>query len=233
MSDSKKQLHTKTYVGGTDSTARFMSICSVVIALAAFYFTTLAPADIKVSFIEPEFQFQSFPESKTVPLTGGLEAVRGKSSFLLIANCIFANNGAEIGDVSAVAIQFVSDDGTTWSFAPFKTLDDFPRIADPDGRVGYDYKKIPPFSPILLPGKQTSHHTFLFLLEDATNFIPTPHTFHVTLWVWYGLSPTPHKQQTSTLDFNDYVVAQLKTGGLGAVPFEEQRQQIHRLMNVK
>jgi hypothetical protein len=227
----KKTFHVPS---GADSTARLFALISTLVAVAALYFSALSPADLKVTLIDPEFEFQSFEEHpRTVPLSGSLEAVRGKSSFLLIANCTFANNGAQIGDISRIAVRLVSDDGATWLFVAYKLLDDLPRITDRGAPVGYDYQKAPPFSTILVPGKQTSRHLFLFVEDSTPDLVPSAHKFKASVWVWYGLSPEPHEQQISTLDFNEKVVAVLKTGALTSVPFDEERQQLKQLANVK
>ncbi len=223
---------TKTYAApsGADWMARIFSLGSILIAFFALYINALAPADMNVMLISPEFQLQQRDTDLTVPMGNGIQAVRAHSSFLMIGNCVFSNNGAQIGNISAMVVELVSDDGTTWLFAPFKMVDDLPRITGADGVVGYEISKALNFSPILLPGKQTSRHTFLFTLENnSPDFIPTTHKFHVNLWVWYGLSPEPHKQEVANIDFNDLVVATLKKGVLEGVPFDEQRAQIHQI----
>jgi hypothetical protein len=230
MADNKKRPQAKTFViGGTDLVARVVSVFSFVLAFLAFYYTTLAPADMTVGFVHPEFQMWTADNPGTFPLPGGLSATRERSSFALIANCSFANNGAQIGSISSLAIQLVSDDGTTLLFSAYETLDDAPKITVPDGHLRYDISKSQNFSPILLPGKQTAHHTLLFMLESPSDLVLTPRKYHVNMWAWYGLSREPHKQQISTLDFSDSVVAVLRTGVLAAFPFDEERDQIHQL----
>jgi len=235
MADNKNKPVRKTVFApsGADWIARLLSFGSILIAVAALYYNALAPADMVVNFISPEFQFQTRGDKSVVSLPGGVTGTKSNSMFLLIADCSFANNGVQIGNVSSVAVQLTSDDGTSWLFSAYKILDDAERIKYPDGGLGYEFNKLPNFSPIFLPGKQTAHHKFLFLMGSKDDVVLVPHKFHVNLWVWYGSSPTPHKQQLSTLDFNEYVVAVLKTGAMSTVPFDEERDQIKQLNEMK
>jgi hypothetical protein len=83
------------------------------------------------------------------------------------------------------------------------------------------------FSPILITGKQTAQHTFLFLADEFENL--APHNFHVRLFIWLAGEKTPHEQQLSTLDFNPAVVATLTTGSMQTVPFEEEKELVNGL----
>ncbi len=160
-------------------------------------------------------------------MPGGLTAIQHRNSLLLIGTCAFANNGAGNGAITALAVQFVADDGTRWTFLPYKLLDDAERFTDSAGHQVIAIDKAPAFSSIVLPGKQTARHTIGFLADEFEDL--APHKFHVKLLRWSDGEPKPREQQLSTLDINVAVVSGLQTQSINGLPFEEQRQRMKEL----
>jgi hypothetical protein len=205
-----------------------ISIVSALVSLTVGWFSALRPADVKVSLSSPEFQYQQNRNAdEVVTLPGGINATRSKSILLLIGTCAFANNGANSGEITDIAVQFVSDDGTKWTFLPYRLLDGSSRITDQNGNTAFETAKAPRFSSVVLPGKQTAVHTYLFLADEFQDL--APHRFHVRLLTWASGEPKGREQQLATLDFNPTVIATLQTGGMTSVPFEEQRQRLKEL----
>lgn len=205
--------------------ALLISFASILITGVTLWFNTLAPAGIKASLSSPQLQYQPPGNPQNEPKLPGV-TVASKPTLGLVATCGFANNGARIGEIKNLAVEFVADDGTKWTFLPYKILDDLPASTE-NRDVARLWMKGRDFSPILIPGKQTGQHTFLFLADEFENL--APHNFHVRLFMWLAGEKAPSEQQLSTLDFNPAVVSTLMTGSMQTVPFEEEKELVNGL----
>jgi hypothetical protein len=206
--------------------AMVISIVSASFTGVTLWFNTLSPAGIKASLSSPQLQYEHDSSQRPPPKLPGVTVSPSRDTLGLVATCAFANNGARIGEISNLAVEFVADDGTKWTFLPYKVLDDLPASSE-NRDVGRLWMKGRDFSPILIPGRQTAQHTFLFLAHEFENL--ASHNFHVKLFIWLAGEKTPHEQQLSTLDFNPAVVSTLKTGSMQTVPFEEEKELINGL----
>lgn len=172
-----------------DWIARTISVISILISMAALWYSSLAPADIRASVSSPVFLWR--PGSET-PVSGSEQA---KPKLMIRATCSFSNNGAHFAEISYLVLRFESDDGTKWVFAPYGVVDDEKLIAD--GFIKRTWLK-EPFHPIIIPGKQTMAYSYMFIAEsglsDFTDATLTPHKFHVTLLTWSAGDAAPHKQ---------------------------------------
>jgi hypothetical protein len=205
--------------------ALVISFVSALFTGVTLWFNTLAPPGINASLSSPQLQYQPPGNQQDAPKLPGITAT-AKATLGLVATCGFANNGARIGEIKNLAVEFVADDGTKWTFLPYKVLDDLPASSE-NRDLARVWMKGRDFSPILIPGKETAQHSFLFLADEFETL--APHNFRVTLFIWLAGEKTPREQQLSTLDFNPAVVATLRTGSMQTVPFEEEKELINGL----
>jgi len=203
----------------------WIGLLALFISVTALWESSLAPANIKATLGSPEFKLGPMTAAEKGTLPNGTQFTR-TSSLVLMATCAFANNGATTGEIRNIAVQFVADDGTKWIFLPYRLLDGL-RSTDQDGSLSIDSAKAPPFSPILIPGKQTAVHTFLFIPSGFDTL--TPHKFEVKFFIWFGDDKKPHKQQVSTLNLTDDMVSVISNGNLTALPFEEEKPNVNDL----
>lgn len=203
------------------------SLVSLIIAGFALWYSSLKPADIKVSLGSPEFQYQDAGPDEPVQFPSGLTAVRHKKMLALIGTCAIANGGANSGEIDQIAVQFTSDDGAKWTFLPLYILDDAHTITNALGHRVIDVGQAPAFSPIVTPGKQAVRHTFLFASGDFDNL--GLHSFSVKLLTWSPDDLKPREQQVLHIDFNSNVVSVLQNQNITEVPWEEARRRLKDL----
>jgi hypothetical protein len=208
---------------GKDWTARIGLIISLVMSAIALWLSALAPPDIKAIVSSPVLRWQG--ETEVPPDIPG--AKRSTAPLMMKATCAFSNNGAQTGEISLLALRFEADDGTNWIASPLWTVD--------DAKLAMEQKieAKGSFVPIVLPGKQTISYSYLFSIEPSSaseKIILAPHRFHVSLFTWSPGHSEPHKQQTSTLSMDSYVVTALRSGQFFEVPFEEERAQMQTIL---
>ena len=210
--------------GGKNWLPITIAILSLALSGMALWVSALAPADIRVSISSLVFQWQGIgptpqPEFPGTRTTNRVLAMK--------ATCAFANNGAQIGAINDLAVIFQSDDGTKWLFSPYSV------ISERDIPFTQSLSK-EPFHSIVVPGKQTSVYSYMFIAELAStsseDIVLAPHKFHVMLSSWSAENLQPRKQQESTLDLNSNVIKAISTGEPVTVPFEEDRQRLQMFL---
>jgi hypothetical protein len=197
-----------------------LSFVSLLVSAFALWFASVAPADIKVS-LGPELTF--CVQRPKGPPPGPHWVAEGLA---IIAHCEFANNGAKTGEINGLSLQFEAEDGTTWKFVPRWIVDEDKLAsevsAQPPGELGIGKVTTTVFHAVVLPGKQTTSHSYLFLGSN-TDSLTTPHTLKVTL---RSLSPGDHElrlQQRLTLKLDAFTISTIPMGTITSVPFEESK----------
>ena len=209
-------------ISGRDYLARVIAVGAFVLSILTFWFNTLSPADIKTTLSSPTFQWENsskFPVSRPWASNDdvlGMDATVG-----------FANKGAQSGQITRLAVVFTSDDGTQWTFLPYKVIDDTSKIPHGNNDIGEQFVNAPGFSGIVIPGKQTTQHTYLFLATEFKTL--DPHKFHVKLLTWADDDSTPRQQQVFTLDLDQHHTVLLQQGGMVGARFEEEKAQIRNI----
>ena len=144
----------------------------------------------------------------------------------IVAHCTFANNGTKTGEIDRLSMQFEAEDGTKWKFEPHWVVDEDKLASEagsqPPGEMAIGKAVTTFFHAVILPGKQTTSYSYLFLGPN-TDALTTPHTLKVTLW---SLSPGDKKlrlQQTSTLKLDARTISTIPMGSITNVLFEETK----------
>jgi hypothetical protein len=202
-----------------------LSVVSLCLSMAALWYSWLSPPDISAIASRPALYWQGPNEPGEPPPVPGFKG-NNKQLLMVKATCTFANSGAQTGTVSLLALKLEADDGTIWSGSAYWIVDDAQITAsDPLS------KKVP-FSPIVLAAKQTTAHTYVFVVEppDPDKIDLVPRIFHVTLFTWSPSQKEPVKQQAMTLDMNSAVISVMGSShDWVGVPSEEIRQQMKTL----
>jgi len=191
--------------------------------MVALWYSLLAPADIKSSISSPMFLWQPGIETP-------IGAQQAKPVLMMEATCSFSNNGAHIGEISYVVLSLESDDGTRWLFSPYWIVDETKFLTDGFSKRTWMSGQ---FHSVLVPGKQTVAYSYMFVAESGLSRFQepslTPHKFKARLLTWFPANSRPREQQSSQLDFDENLIANLSRGVAFGMPFREQQERVQSI----
>jgi hypothetical protein len=211
----------------------FISVLSFIVSGLAFWYASLAPADLKAS-LAGDLIFRWIPPNASSPPPAGYI----NAPMEVLAHLTFANNGAEMGVVKYFVVRLQDEtDGTEWLLHPAPVVQDEPKViecwGEPEGETQKDLCRnasLSSFHSLLLPGKQTMSQTYLCGYDPAvsTNVVLRPHTFHVTLYTLVSGESALRPQETGTLVLTPQSVDSMSKGISVAVQLEEVEKSIRK-----
>lgn len=225
------------------------SICSLIVSsgLAGFglWYNSLRGADLKARLAGPiSFNWGGPPPGGPPPPPNSWVP----DDMVILATIDFANNGAQMGEIKNLSLEFRDDkDATRWVFVPAMLVTDQEGLTnswlknhmrDAEGKPhqtpeeiwqSLDKKAVmTSLHTVLLPGKQTTSQTYLFRTESLTNLGP-PHTFAVTLYTLSAGDSEFRAQDKGTLILTSQLTQLISTSGTTVeVGFAEEERAFQR-----
>lgn len=219
--------------------------------MLGLWYNPLRGADVKASLGGPiSFNWTGgLPPPGAAPPPPNSLAPAG---MMVLATINFANNGAQTGEIKDLSLELRDDKGgTRWVFIPMMLVTDEEglmnswlnnHLRDAEGKPhqtpeemwqSLDKKAVmTSVHSRLLPGKQTSSHTYLFTAdnESSTNLaLRQPHTFAVTLYTLSAGDNEFRAQDKGTLILNAQTMELISTSGTTIrVGFDEEERAFDR-----
>jgi hypothetical protein len=206
-----------------------LSVLSLIVSGLAFWYASVAPADLKASLTGDLIVRAVEPDSPVPPgyMTEPME---------FLVHVTFANNGAKIGVVQYFIVRLRDEsDGTEWLLHPLLVVQEW-KATLCWTEVGVSTKKtsslcrdsiLSRFHSIILPGRQTTSQMYLCGYDPGVSKI-RPHRFHVTLYTLVSGESDLRPQEAGTLVLTPLHIDAITRSGSVGVQFEEVQTSIRK-----